>query len=195
MRHRIPPRSGAALRLHEGQRLKIIDVEGEQVSDLVAFNATDAREWISSGRTLDYLSRLLLTKGDAVWSNRSNVLFEIVEDTVGRHDFLLAPCSAEMFRKVYGDVTPHQGCFGNLCAALAPHGIHPDDIPVAFNVFMNVEIDGGTGALSVRPPKSKAGDYLTIEARMDLLVGLTACSALQSNNYAFKPIEFEIFDN
>jgi len=96
---RIPPRSGVALRLSKGQRLKIIDVEDEQVSDLVAFNADDTHEWISSGRTLDYLGRCLVTKGDAVYSNRSNVLFEILHDTVGRHDFLLAPCSAEMFKK------------------------------------------------------------------------------------------------
>lgn len=192
MRHRIPPRSGAALRLNKGQRLKVIDVEGEQVSDLVAFNAQDPREWISSGRTLDYLSRCLLTKGDAIYSNRSNILFEIVEDTVGRHDFLLAPCSAEMFRKTYGDEVPHRGCLGNLSAALAPHGIEPDEIPVAFNVFMHVSIDGETGALAVLPPKSKAEDFMIIEAKMDLIVGLTACSALQSNNYAFKPIEYEV---
>lgn len=192
MRHRIPPRSGAALRLDRGQRLKIIDVEGEQVSDLVAFNAHDLHEWISSGRTLDYLNRCLLTKGDAIYSNRSNILFEIVEDTVGRHDFLLAPCSAEMFKKTYGDEVPHRGCFGNLCAALEPHGIEPDQIPVAFNVFMHVSIDGETGTLAVLPPKSKAGDFLIVEAKMDLVIGLTACSALQSNNYAFKPIEYEV---
>lgn len=192
MRHRIPPRSGAALRLSKGQRLKIVDVEGEQVSDLVAFNAHDLRECISSGRTLDYLSRCLLTKGDPVYSNRSNILFQIVEDTVGRHDFLLAPCSAEMFKQIYGDETPHRGCFGNLCAALAPYGIEGDEIPVAFNVFMNVSIDGETGALAVLPPKSKAQDYIIVEASMDLVVGLTACSALQSNNYAFKPIEYEV---
>ncbi len=193
MRHRIPPRSGAALRLATGRRLKIIDVHGEQVSDLVAFNAHDPREWISSGRTLDYLNRCLIGKGDPIYSNRSNVLFEIVEDTVGRHDFLLAPCSAEMFQKIYNDEVPHRGCFGNLCSALEPYGIEPDQIPVAFNVFMNVEINGETGALAVRPPRSKAGDYLVIEARMDLIVGLTACSALQSNNYAFKPIDFVIY--
>ena len=192
MRHRIPPRGGAALRLDKGRRLKIIDIEGEQVSDLVAFNAHDLREWISSGRTLDYLNRCLLTKGDAIYSNRSNILFEIVDDTVGRHDFLLAPCSAEMFRKTYGDEAPHRGCFGNLCAALEPHGIVPDQIPVAFNVFMHVSIDGETGALAVLPPKSRAGDYLIVEAKMDLVIGLTACSALQSNNYAFKPIEYEV---
>ena len=189
---RIPPRSGVALRLSKGQRLKIIDVEGEQVSDLVAFNADDTHEWISSGRTLDYLGRCLVTKGDAIYSNRSNVLFEILDDTVGRHDFLLAPCSAEMFKKTYNEPVPHRGCFGNLAAALEPYKIGPDQIPVALNVFMNVAIDGDTGALEVLPPKSKAGDFMIIQASMNLVIGLTACSAAQSNNSAFKPIDYEV---
>ena len=29
-------------------------------------------------------------------------------------------------------------------------------------------------------------------AEMDLIVALTACSALQSNNYAFKPIHYAV---
>ncbi|MBX3446982.1 MAG: urea carboxylase-associated family protein [Parvibaculaceae bacterium] len=190
--HRIPPRSGAAFLLPKGARLTVIDPEGEQVSDLVAYNRHDTEEVISNGRTLDYLSKIYLSTGDAVYSNRSNVMFEIVEDTVGRHDFLLTPCSADTFRIIYGHENPHRGCFGNLAEALAPYGIGPDRIPTAFNVFMNVPIDAETGALRVDPPLSRAGDHLTIEARMDLIIGLTACSAEQSNNYAFKPIDYRI---
>jgi len=63
---------------------------------------------------------------------------------------------------------------------------------VAFNVFMNVAVDRGSGALRVEPPLSKAGDSVVFEAEQDLIVGLTACSALQSNNYAFKPIHYEV---
>jgi uncharacterized protein YcgI (DUF1989 family) len=115
-----------------------------------------------------------------------------VEDQVGRHDFLLTPCSADTFRILYGDTEPHRGCFGNLAAALAPYGIAPDQIPVAFNVFMNVAIDGESGVLRVDPPRSRAGDRIVFEADEDLVIGLTACSALQSNNYAFKPIHYEV---
>lgn len=188
----IAPRSGTAFTLARGERLKIIDPLGEQVADLLAFNQHDLAEVLSSGRTLDYASRLFLTTGDPVYSNRSNILFEIVEDTVGRHDFLLTPCSADTFRIIYGDTAPHRGCFGNLAAALAPYGVVPDQIPVAFNVFMNVTVNGDTGVLAVEPPRSRAGDYFIIEAAMDLLIGLTACSALQSNNNSFKPIHYEI---
>jgi uncharacterized protein YcgI (DUF1989 family) len=187
----IPPRSGVAFRLAKGQRLRVIDPEGEQVSDLLAFNADDMDEVISSGRSLDYASKIYLTTGDPIYSNRSNVMLRIVEDTVGRHDFLLTPCSKDTFRIIYGDELPHQGCFGNLAGALAPHGIKPDQIPTAFNVFMNVRVDGH-GRLAVEPPLSKPGDHIIFEAKQDLIMALTACSALQSNNYAFKPIHYEI---
>lgn len=192
MPHEIPPRSGVAFELKAGQRLKVIDLRGEQVSDLLAFNRHDTAEVISSGRTLDYASRIYLTTGDALYSNRSNVMMRIEEDRVGRHDFLLTPCSADTFRIIYGDTDPHRGCFGNLVEALEPYGIGPDQIPTAFNVFMNVPVDGATGALTVEPPLSKAGDYTVFEACMDLIIGMTACSALQSNNHAFKPIHYEI---
>ena len=187
----IAPRTGVAFRLSKGQRVRVIDPQGEQVSDLLAFNAADTAEVISSGRTLDYAGKIYLSAGDPLYSNRSNVMLRILEDTVGRHDFLLTPCSKDTFRIIYGDANPHQGCFGNLAAALAPYGIGPDQIPTAFNVFMNVTIDG-EGALKVEPPRSRAGDYVLFEADQDLIVGLTACSALQSNNYAFKPIHYEI---
>ena len=188
----IAPRSGVAFELRKGERLRVIDPQGEQVADLVAFNRLDVGEAISSGRSIDYASRIYLSTGDPIYSNRSRVMLRIGEDTVGRHDFLLSPCSAEMFRILYGDDKPHRGCFGNLAAALAPYGVQPDAIPTAFNVFMNVPVDPATGAITVEPPLSRAGDYTVFEAQMDLLIGLTACSAGQSNNFAFKPIQYEV---
>lgn len=190
----IPPRSGVAFHLGQGQRLEVIDPMGQQVADLLAFNRADVAEVLSSGRTLDYASKIYLGVGDTLYSNRSSEMLHIVADDVGRHDFLLSPCSAEMFRIIYGDTDPHRGCFGNLAAALAPHGVSSDSIPVAFNVFMNVPVDGQSGRFSVQPPLSKPGDALVLEARMDLLIGLTACSAGQSNNFTFKPIHYRIHD-
>jgi uncharacterized protein YcgI (DUF1989 family) len=192
MPHEIPPRSGVAFTLRKGQTLTVIDPMGEQVADLLAFNQGDVGEAISSGRTLDYASRIYLTTGDPLYSNRSNVMLRIVEDDVGRHDFLLTPCSKDTFRIIYGDTDPHRGCLGNLAAALAPYGITGDMIPTAFNCFMNVPVDGKTGTLTVEPPLSKAGDRIVFEADMDLIIGLTACSALQSNNGAFKPIHWQV---
>lgn len=188
----IKKQGGAAFLLTKGQHLKVIDKEGEQVSDMVLFNADDPREKISSGKTLDFEESLLITKGDFLWSNRSNKMAEIIEDTNGRNDFLLAPCSPETFQIMYENSDYHPSCFENLYVNLEKHGIEKDDIPTAFNIFMNVQWDVD-GKLSVEPPLSKAGDYLVIKAHMNLIVGLTACSAEDSNNGSFKPIQYEIF--
>jgi len=188
---RIPPRSGTAFELLAGQTLTVIDAEGVQVADLLAFAREDPREVISNGRTFDYEETIRLTTGNRLWSNRSRVLLSIEADTVGSHDFLLTPCSADTFRHFYPDKPVHRGCFGNLAEALAPWGIEPDAIPVAFNCFMNVPVDGA-GRVSVLPPASRAGDSITLRAEHDLIVGLTACSAYASNGGSFKPIDYRI---
>lgn len=188
----IPPQSGVAFLLKKNQRLTVTDIEGEQVSDFICYNLHDKLEYLSSGRTIDYAETIYLTKGHKFYSNRSNVMFTMIEDTVGKHDFLLTPCSAEMFRIIYGHTEPHRGCFGNLREALKEYGILPDDIPTCFNIFMNVPVDGITGRVSVLPPLSRAGDYVILQANMDLIVGMTSCSAGLSNNFNFKPIGYKI---
>jgi len=187
----VPPQSGCAFKIHAGQTLRVIDPNGEQVSDIVGFSLADPAERISSGRTLDYNGTVRLTTGHVLYSNRGRPMFTIGEDTVGRHDFMLAPCSPEMFTLLYGIKNGHPSCFANLAEALEPHEISPDDIPTAFNAFMNVEL-AEDGKISVEPPLSKAGDYVDLRAEIDVLVGVTACSAEQSNNHSFKAIELEL---
>lgn len=187
----IAPRSGTAFPLRKGEILQVIDPDGGQVSDLLAFMHADVREAISNGRTFDYEETIQLTTGNRLWSNRSNPMLEIVEDSVGTHDFLLTPCSEATFRHFYADKPVHRGCFGNLAEALAPFGIGEDAIPVAFNIFMNVPVDR-EGKLKVLPPPTAPGDFIRMRALADLVIGLTACSAYDSCGGSFKPINYEI---
>ena len=190
-RERIPPQSGCGFTLAAGDTLRVIDPLGEQVSDLIAFSAADRREWLSSGRTIDYGNTIYLTTGHVLYSNRSTPMFTIVADDVGRHDFLYTPCSPETFSIIYKTPGHHPSCFENLVNALRPFGVEPDSIPTTFNIFMNVMVSRN-GGLTIGPPRSRPGDALTLRAEMDLYVGLTACSAEMSNNYSFKPIDYEI---
>ncbi len=192
-KYHLDPQTGIGLTIKKGQFLKIIDPKGEQVSDLTAFALDDIAEWLSSGRTIDYANKIYLTTGNVLYSNRSRPMLSIVEDTVGRHDFLLTPCSPETFKIIYNNHEYHPSCFENLHTNLARFGITPDMIPTTLNVFMNVVVLE-TGELRIDPPPSKAGDYIIFRAEMDLIVGVTACSAEMSNNYSFKPIDVEIYD-
>jgi uncharacterized protein YcgI (DUF1989 family) len=189
MTNRIPPRSGAAFTLLAGQTLTVVDPEGMQVSDMVAFALEDHGEVISNGRTFDYEETIALTTGSTLWSNRSRKMLMIEHDDVVRHDFLLTPCSRDTFTHFYPDKPVHPGCFGNLVDALAHYGICADQIPTAFNIFMNVPVSAD-GSISVKPPVSRAGDQIRFRACMDLIIGLTACSAFASNGGSFKPIDY-----
>lgn len=187
----IPKQTGSAFTLKKGQLLKVIDPQGGQVSDMVLFNASDLREKISAGKTIDFEESILITENNFLWSNRSTKMMKIIKDTNGRNDILLAPCSPETFQIMYDHKGYHPSCFENLYTNLASYGITPDDIPTAFNIFMNVQFDS-SGKLSVLPPTSTAGDYILLEAQMDLIIGLTACSAEDSNGGTFKPIHYQI---
>ena len=187
----IPAQTGVAFSLRRGQRLRVQDPEGQQVSDLFCFNQADPGEWLSSGRSIDYADTLLLTRGHPLYSNRSREMLRIVEDDVGRHDFLMTPCSLAMFQIVARNQAWHPSCHENLAKSLAPFGISPDQIATTFNIFMNVVFEP-SGRIHIEPPPSRAGQSIVFEAEMDLLVGLTACSHEETNAGRCKPIAYEI---
>ncbi len=179
--------------MKRGQQLEVIDLEGEQVADLYCVALDDRAERLSSGRTIDYNDTIYQTKGHLLYSNRSRPLLEIVHDTVGRHDFLLTPCSLEMFHVVTGSKQHHPSCYDNLTNSFREFGFAGDDIGSTFNIFMNVEI-GPEGKLTIKAPRSKPGDSITFLAKEDLIVGLTACSDEQTNNGTLKPIGYRIIE-
>ncbi len=190
---RIEPQSGTAFTLRKGEVLRVSDPCGEQVADLFAFKDGESSCSLSSGRSIDYAGKIFLTTGDILYSNDSRPMFTIVADTVGRHDFLLTPCSQEMFELLYRHEGHHPSCFENLSTSFASYGIKPEQISTTFNIFMNVTVDA-SGMVRVEAPTSKAGDFIELRAEMDLICALTSCSAEQSNNGSFKPIDYRIVD-
>jgi len=187
----IPAAGGAGVHLKRGERLRIIDPQGGQSGDLVAFSQ-DGRQRLSNGRTFDYNGKIYLSTDDVLWSDRSEPMLTIVADDVGRHDFLYSPCSLEMYRIQYAATGYHANCHDNLCAELRKLSIVPDPLPTAFNFFMNVEVQPD-GRLVFAPPRSRAGGSLVVRAEMDLAVALSSCPASTCNGGAPpRPLAFEI---
>jgi uncharacterized protein len=176
----IAPKSGRAWRLAAGSLLKVIDVAGGQTGDLFAVAADDPNDGQSNGRTFDYGDTIRLSTGSVLYSGRSRPLLTIIDDPVGTHDFLYAPCSQQMYEIGYGVTAPHPNCLDNLITALAEHGVPATTVTIAFNVFMNVVI-GQDGSLDIQAPLSKPGDSLTFRAERDVLVAVTACPAATTN--------------
>ena len=192
--NRLQPQTGVGFRLKAGDELLVVDPSGGQVSDLYAVADPDIEEWLSSGRTIDYANKVFLTTGDVLYSNRSRPMFTIVEDTCGRHDFTLTPCSQETFDLLYPEFggAPHPSCLANLHGGLARFGVGLDRIATSFNIFMNVWTDPD-GTLHIDPPLTRAGDRFRVRAEQDVFVGLTACSAEKSNGGVCKPIDYQVF--
>jgi len=188
----IPAASAVALKLRRGDRLRVIDPEGGQSGDLVAFSS-DGTQRQSSGRTFDYGGKIRISTGDQIWSDCSEPMLTIVDDKVGIHDFLYAPCSLEMFRIQYGVTGDHPNCLDNSSNALSSLGIAAAPLPNAFNFFLHVNI-AADGSLSIAPPPSRAGDWFEVRAEMDLAIAVSACPASGCNGGAPpRPLACEVF--
>jgi uncharacterized protein len=187
----IPPRSGAGFALSAGQLLRLADIEGSQSGDLFAVAADDLEDGQSNGRTFDMGGTIRLSTGSLLYSRRSRPLLRIIDDEVGIHDMLYAPCSQEMFELQHGVTEPHPNCFDNLVDALAAFGVPAATVTIAFNFFMNVAIGSG-GRLEIGPPVSTAGQGMTFAAERDVLVGVTSCAAPGANAGGARPIRVDI---
>jgi len=187
----IPPQSGAAVILNNKERLRVIDLEGRQVADLLAYNWYDPREYLSTAATIDVNGSLNIYREDCLYSNKYKPMFLLIEDTVGRHDLLHPPCRPEMYKKQYGINDQHPSCFDNFARLLMEYGLDDSFIHTPFNIFMNTHVHND-GILEIERPASGPDDYILLEALMDLLVVVTACSVAESNCNDYNPTSIRI---
>ena len=165
----VPAASARAVQLRTGDRLRVIDVEGSQVADLVAFAAEDPDEYLAQAYTRVMLERTKVRVGDQLFSNRMRPLLTIVEDTVGVHDIEFPPCSTRVYELMF-DVHGRTGCREHLAGALEPFGVAAERVTDPFNAFMH------TRDMQILLPTSRAGDYVELRAERDLLVAVSACA-------------------
>jgi uncharacterized protein YcgI (DUF1989 family) len=192
----VPARAHFAVRLARGQALRVVDVEGQQVLDLVAFGAADPREKLSCILSNLFNGTWRLTTGHVLYTNRAQPMLTIGDDRVGIHHSGGGFCSEESNFFRYR-VRPTPNCKANLEQAMAEQGIPADvlDYDACFNVFMNIEYlpDGG---FAIAPPRSKAGDHVDLVAEMDCLLALSNCPQERNpcNGYRPTPLRLVIRD-
>ena len=187
----VKARSGLAFNVTAGERFRVIDVAGEQVSDLVAFVREDLSERFSQANTRKLNGSLKLHKGHTLYSTRCRKLLTLTEDTVGEHDILFSSCSAYDYRVRFGLTDPHPSCLAILADVLSAHGIAESMIPDPFNIFQHSHIESDLG-LSTRAPWSRAGDYVEFVAEADCLVALTACPQDQNPCNGFNITDIKV---
>jgi uncharacterized protein YcgI (DUF1989 family) len=170
----IPPYSGRAVTVDRGQHLFIVDVDGKQVGDFVAFNRHDPAEYVSPTHMRASLGSLRLREGAGLYSNRRRPLMRLLKDTVGVHDFFFPACDYWRYKVDFG-LEDHPNCHDNLLAALRPELPDIPCLPDPINFFMNNRLDAA-GDYVIAEPLSKPGDYVELVALEDLLVAVATCS-------------------
>lgn len=170
---RIEAKTAIAVEVPRGAILRIIDIEGGQVADLVAFATSSRAEHFSQNCTRVNNWKMSVSVGDRLYSNRNAVMFTVMADAVGVHDMLFPSCSRYVYSTLFDGPT-QDGCHELLTAALAPYEISGDLITEPFNVFMSTAIDS-LGRPMIGPAQSKAGDALELRAEMDCVVAVSAC--------------------
>ena len=193
----IPARRGKAAFVAAGQKIKVINTHGEQVVDTWAFARENLNEFMSMEHTRATLVKLMPALGDHLYTNRRRPILTLVEDTSpGVHDTLMAACDDYRYR-LLGCTEYHDNCSDNLAAAMKAIGLEARETPSPWNLFMNIPWSAD-GTLAFEPPLTRQGDYVVLEAKLDLVIAFSACpqDILPINGRAGRPTEahFQILD-
>ncbi len=89
----VPASEGRGIYVKKGQLVDIVDVEGHQVGDIIAWFRNDPAEYMSPTHTVSCNASVGLKTGSKVFSNHRNPVFTIVRDDVEKHD-IVVPCFA-----------------------------------------------------------------------------------------------------
>jgi aminomethyltransferase len=176
---RINAATASAYRVKAGDYIQIIDVDGRQCSDFLAFDAAALENGLETGIDPTVIRTLMATANPApglhskYFDARLTPLVEIVRDTVGRHDAFLLACNS----KYYEDMgyPGHDNCTDNFNRALKPYGIAPRAGWPAINFFYNTTVNADD-SISMDEPWSRPGDYVLLRALTDLVCASSSCT-------------------
>ncbi|MDQ3867268.1 MAG: aminomethyltransferase family protein, partial [Actinomycetota bacterium] len=175
---RVGKATARSYEVRAGEYIQVIDVEGKQCSDFLAFHRAKLEDGVERGldstvtRTL--MGNAYPTPGlhGKFYDVDMDPLVEVVRDTVGRHDTFALACTA----KYYEDMgyPGHTNCTDNFNGQLDPYGIAPRRGWPALNFFYNTSFDS-TMVMTMDEPWSRPGDYVLLRAMTDLVCASSAC--------------------
>jgi urea carboxylase-associated protein 1 len=177
-------------RLETGERLRIIDLEGQQAVDFLCYAAALPMDRINIPNTVKLNKSLYITEGCTIYSDLARPLLKVVSDSCGMHDTLAGCCSNEIDLLRYGAVKT-RSCRSNFIAELATWSMSPSEIVPNINFFMRVTV-GPQGEVLIAPGISKAGDHVELQAQMPVIAMLSNCPQELNPASGFKPTPIEV---
>lgn len=172
-----------AYALNPGEVVQIIDVEGQQCSDFMAFRTRglDANrvEMIDGTATRSMVRRAFPGPGlfDKFFDADMRPMMNVVQDTCGRHDTYGLACTARGYED--RGFPGHLNCSDNISDAMDPFGVPRRNAWPAINFFWNTWVDSGaahgTHHMQTEEGWSRPGDYVALRALEPLVCVSTAC--------------------
>ena len=169
----IPGGYGRLIDVKKGQYVTVRDIEGGQCGDFWAIDANDFDHFLSPPHTWIHLGRIQPRVGDELVTNQRKPIFTITDDDVGWHDMLAPACDRQRYERYFG-VKGHRNCHDNFLDVMYKRDWGNRQVPQPFNLFMNTFVESD-GTLLIRDPVSKSGDKITMNAKMSLIIVVSAC--------------------
>ncbi len=175
---RVDRATAASYEVKEGEYIQIIDVQGKQCSDFLAFNRDKLERGLERGLDATTTRSLMGAAYPQPGLYRKSFdvdmdpLVEVVQDTVGRHDSFALACNAKYYEDLgyFG----HTNCSENFNGQVTPYDVAPRKGWEALNFFYNTAFDDDNRFMADEP-WSRPGDYVLLRASTDLLCASSAC--------------------
>lgn len=178
-----------------GDYIQIIDLEGQQCSDFLAFDAASPQHGLDTTTTRTLMGHVYPGPGlyAKYFDDRMLPMVEVIRDTCGRHDTFGLACTA----KSYADAgyPGHPNCSDNFNETLAKFGIAPKPGWPAINFFFNTQL-AHDGAITADEAWSRPGDYVLLRASTNLVCASSSCAddVFTTNGYNPTDILIRVYD-
>lgn len=188
----VPARAGWAQVVEAGDTLRIVDLEGNQAVDFLAYDAHAHAHRYSAADTITAQRNIYLVEGSTLLSNEGVPMMTITETSCAHHDTIGGACSRESNTLRYGHHTAHQhACVENFLDVGSHHGLTKRDLVSNVNWFMNVPV-GPDGTLGIVDGISRPGLHVDVRAEIDVLVVISNCPQVNNPCNGFDPTPVQL---
>ena len=175
--------------LYAGDRVRIVDLEGQQAVDFLCYNAHDRRDRYNAANTMKMAGSVYINKDTVLYGEYATPLMKVAESTCANHDTIGGCCSAEMNWLRYGKRTPN--CRANFIHELSKFGMGETDIVANVNWFMSVPVERD-GRMAISDSPSKPGDFVDVEALTDVIAMISNCPQRYNPAAGYNPTPVRI---
>ena len=165
--------SARAVSVRTGDKIEIVDVQGQQVADVWAFDV-GAPLWLSTSHTRDLTERIFPLVGQSfVDQDYGPVLTFLGDRSPGCHDMLHPACNPLLFERE--GLQGHPNCADNCRDAMRGKSISVAPLPDPVNFFQR-SLPKADGSIVIEPAVSAAGNSVVLRAERDVVLVVSACS-------------------